>query len=359
MVSTSFIVGKHSPASEDEARPIRVLCVATSQYEALCLSFHPNGEYVILGGQDGRVVVYDHIRGRIVRYLYTHNGPVSDLSSTWLGDKVYSCSCGYKNSSDCELAAWDLFLDKRLFIKKIDEKKCYCLAVSYDGQIALTGKARDIVCYDATTGNKLRLFATQDEDSRAMCFTPNGMFFSGGINGAIIEWDRLAGVQQRVVARAEHFVSSMNCSADGRFFSFSNSLVFRANGILTDRMHFLNYAGHVVPKTGYVVVKEINPPGKQYLLPGKSDEVTNVRFAKDGKSLYYSDGNSIMNWAIGNGQEPQCIGTHEATVRAIAVAPDSSCLVSLDTKNVLKVWAFPQAERGRKRTHVDSHKLHK
>lgn len=173
----------HSPPAQDDAARHIALC--GHQGPVYGTSFSAGGRYLVSGGEDGCVRLWDVHRGTCVVCYKGHVYPVWDLVFSPVD--VYFASASYDRTA--RLWSTDLVYPVRIFAGHTAGVDA--VAFHPNGNYLATGSS-DHTCrlWDVQNGRCMRLMEGGKSAVNCLSFSPNGKFLaSGGDNGVVCLWD--------------------------------------------------------------------------------------------------------------------------------------------------------------------------
>jgi WD40 repeat protein/serine/threonine protein kinase len=147
------------------------------------LAFSPDGRWLALGREDGRVSVVDGAGGQPARELSGHEGAVTALAFSPDGQRLASAGAGDRSAKVWSCSTWG-----PLMALALPDLLCD-LAFSPDGT-RLAGISRDLVkLWDAETGHELLTLRGAPQRHRDPAFNPRLAFSPDGTRLAGTNWD--------------------------------------------------------------------------------------------------------------------------------------------------------------------------
>ena len=122
------------------------------------MAWHPDGDLVFSGGDDGKVWSWDPRTGKSSRSLIGHQGPVTGLAIS--PDGRYLLTGG----EDRTVRLWDLGTGRELWKQATHNALVYCVAISPDGDRGVSaGQDLTIRLWNLRGGREITQFDTQTE----------------------------------------------------------------------------------------------------------------------------------------------------------------------------------------------------
>jgi WD40 repeat protein len=360
--------------------------------------FSPDGRYMLSGGEDNVVILWETATGAEVRRFTGHILPVAAVAFSADGQTILSGSWdqsvilwdvntgaqirqfggitggGHRgvvqavafnpdgvtamSGSVDGLILWNL-ADGSVVRRFADDNEVLSLAFSADGTQVLIGtNGRTVSLWDTATGEMIRQYNGHTAPVTSVAFAPDDVTaLSGSRDNIIIQWDVAAG---RVLLRLNDpngvSISDLNYSPDGLL-----ALAALGNGAVTvwdlngGRIvqSFLGHSGAVASAAFSAdnrlivsggddqTVRLWNVQGgaseRSYL--GHLDSVNAVAFSADGARMAsVSQDNQVIVWETSSGAIVYTLDGHSASVNAVAFTTDGNTLVTGGDDNLAIVW---------------------
>jgi WD40 repeat protein len=196
------------------------------------------------------------------------------------------------------------------------------VAVTSDGRFAVSGSADTTLrVWDLASGRTLRTLEGHPNDVEAVAVTPDGhRAVSGSEDGTLRVWDLASGETLRTLEGHSSWISAVAVTPDGRcVVSSSGDGTLRVWDLASGETLRI-VEGHRLGRVGAVNVVAVTPDG---------------RSAVSGSGA--GDG-TLLVWDVASGETLRTMEGHERGVSAVAVTPDSSCVVSGCSDGTLRVW---------------------
>ena len=290
-------------------------CIATLRGHTswvLCLAASSDGQTLVSGGLDDRIMVWDLVSGACDKILEGHTKSVNGLAISPDGKTLVSCS------DDISLKFWDLPRGVLLRSKSDHTRDINAIAISPDGQFLISGAEDRTVCaWRLNSGELLRSYPEVLGMVRSVDISANGQWIaSGGLDNLVRVWNfnttqlvhRFAGHQKSVL--------SVAITDSGRLvISGSKDRTIRVWNTQTGELA-RTLCGHL----DAVNAVALTPDGK-YLISGSTDK-------------------TIRIWVLATGELVKTIADHKSAVNAIVVSPNQKWFASGSSDNSIRVWTL-------------------
>ncbi len=190
----------------------------------------PDGRYVLSGGADHAVKLWDAAIGAEIRTLKGHAETINAVAFFPDGKTILSASGGTLMDIDkpSEVRFWDIRSGKPVRIIKPPSGQFSCAALSPDGRRLVTGnRNKTLALWDAAPGASstapLRIFEGHANPVTCVAFTPDGRhvisgsgWFVMGTENALKLWDVSTGREIRTFRGHGNTVTAVAASSDGK-----------------------------------------------------------------------------------------------------------------------------------------------
>jgi WD40 repeat protein len=177
------------------------------------LAFTRDGRYLVVGGNDSLVHVWDPATNQELQQMRGHTGAVVDLAVTPDGHRVLSASL------DGTVRVWNLSDGKQVQVFRGHPAAARCVAVSPDGRIAASGgdgKGGFLRIWEIEKGNEIVALPGHGEHVFAVAFLPDGRrILSAGDDSKLRLWDLLTAREIRSFENHKGNVYCIAVSPDG------------------------------------------------------------------------------------------------------------------------------------------------
>jgi hypothetical protein len=174
------------------------------------LAFAPDGQRLVTGGRNGRVILWDVADGS-KHILGEHKGVVMAVAFSPDGKTVASAG------GDKAVKLWDAANGQELMTLSGHQGGVYAVAFSPDNRtLASGGWDRTVRLWDAGTGNALATLQGHTQDVWSVAFAPDGRTLASGSEDRTVKlWDVRAGKELKTLRGHSGTVYAVTFSGDG------------------------------------------------------------------------------------------------------------------------------------------------
>ena len=358
--------------------------------DVFALAFHPNGDWIVSGGWDGTIRIWDAATGEPLRQLRGHDGAVRAIAVSPDGRQILS------GGHDGALKFWEAATGENTQTLRAHSKWITCADLDATGQYVAAGSASlqgSVTLWDVGASPGCRQLAPGGP-TLAITFSPDGQLLASSSAAEIVQlWDVVTGEEERALI-APGFVDSLAFSPDSQLLALGTlrgdiQLYDVASG---QRSHWLRDGDAVTsiafspdgrwlasagwnrtiriwdPRTGAVlsvlrghsggVYDVAFSPDGEYLASAGEDgtvrlwelaagpvrhieagRVTAVAFSPNGQEVATgSEDGTVAIWNLGAGTEREELGNHLGRVTSVAYRPDGRTIASASLAGTLKLW---------------------
>ncbi len=317
-----------------------------------CVAFSPNGQYIVSGGADGTVRLWD-LQGNSIRSLvYGHNIHVNSV--TFSPDSQYVLSGG----NDQKIRLWDLQgnpIGEPFHGHEVDVSS---VAFSPNGRYIASGSRDKTVRLWDRQGNQIgKPFQGHEDAVISVAFSPDGQhIISGSRDKTVRLWD-LQGNQ--IGKPFQGHEDQVVCVA----FSPDNQSIASSGRDGTVRLW--DYQGTPIGQPlkghdGAVISVAFSPNGQCIAsggkdrtvrlwdrtgnligqpLQGHKDTVVSVHFSPDNQFLISgSDDTTLRLWDVSNYSNGTPFYGHKYSINSVAFSSDGQCIVTGGGDGTVRLW---------------------
>lgn len=379
-------------------------CLHTMQAETPILSarFHPDGQLIISGGDNGTVKLWEAATGHCLATLPGHVGrvwavafhPAGQIFASGGEDNVirlwdlrrrecYSILKGHRKkikaltfspdghllasaSDDCSIKLWEVATGEYCQTLEGHTDRVWTVAFSPDGQWLVSGSEdQTIRVWQVNGGQCLATFTGHPDWVRRVAFSPDGCTLASGGDSATLKlWDVPSRHCLYTLQGHSNGVWAVDWSPNGQILaSGSEDGLIRLWDIRSGEcLHVLQGHTNRILALAFSPVRIATPQGLGHILVSGSDDETGriwdihqgkclhdlrghtnrvrtVSIAPDGQMVATgSEDGLIKLWDIHSGQCLQTLEGHINWVWSVAFSPDNRLLVSGGDDGVVRLW---------------------
>lgn len=270
------------------------------------LAFSPDGRFLLSGGSDSTLKIWDTTNWRLVRTL---SAPVWGITTAALspdGQKVVSAN------GDKTLNLWDITTGQLLQTLKGHSEIVSSVAYSPDSRFVLSGSDdTSVKLWDVATGREIRSFIGHSGSVVSVAFHPNGQWIlSASVSGEITLWECETGAVVRSLTGLNKTVDHGSGNRTQAIFTPDGKFVLSGSYDKVLRLWETS--------TGQLIRSFV----------GHSTGIRKIACSPDGKSaVSVDDRQNLKRWNISTGQEIGPDLWNQASVTSVLFSPDSQKLV--------------------------------
>jgi WD40 repeat protein len=277
---------------------------------AVCVSYSPDGQSLIVGYNDGNA-----------RIINIAEGSFSDaFGGHWKGVKAVAMTPDGKfviTAGDNTLKRWNLE-GQQVYVIKDMTTTIMSADLDSSGRYIVAGEFnKTFKLYDALKGAKIADFRGHTDVAMTVCFNHDGSkIASASGNGNIRIWDRESQVVLAQLNGQSQDIYSLAFSYDGRYLASASK----------------DKTINIYDLTTFKLIQT---------LKGHSNQVMDVEFTRDGLHLLScSFDNSIRVWEVMTGKCVYSYIDHKEAVLDVKFSPDGKTFASASFDQSVKLWNF-------------------
>ncbi len=280
----------------------------------IAVAYSPDGKFLLSGGEDQTLKLWDVASGKEVRTFTGHRGTVTSVAFSPGGSLAAS------GSDDSTVRLWEVASGHELKATESFGWKVTSVAFSPDGKfVASAGDDNQVKLWALPKVERVRAFAGHGWRVTSVAFSPDGIFsLTGSEDDSLKLWDVAKGQEVRTFRNGLANVTCVAFSPDGRF---------GLSGGRDKAVKLWNLAnGHELQR-----------------FDGHRQPVRSVAFTRDGRfAISASEDGTIKLWDLGTGKEFRTFSGHAAAVTGVAVSPDGHNLASSSADGSVRIWQLPR-----------------
>ncbi len=269
--------------------------------------------WVIGGGSDGQIEIWDGQTGEIIREIAAHAAGVRSLAVSTSGQWLVS-------SSNDGLKVWKLNTGNLVHSIPEVSSPVGSVAISPDEQTFISSDHDGtITAWDLSSGEQLYSF-DNGAPVWAIAIAPDGKSFVGGSEDlAVRQWALASGKLLKEFAGHDAAVHTVAISPDGKTLASGSD-------------------------DSTVKLWDLAAGGLETTLKGHGDRIVSLAISPDGKTLASgSDDSTVKLWDLPSQRLSETLSNpsnvnRDALVLAVAFDPQGQVLVSGDRDKTVKVW---------------------
>jgi WD40 repeat protein len=254
---------------------------------ATAVAFEPAGEWVVSGGYDGVLRMWDMQSGRLIRELEGHSGTAWSIDVSPDGERIAS------GGEDRTVRVWRAADGNLLRRFAGHALNIWEVRFSPDGgRVASASFDRTVRIWDVATGAVVRTLTGHKQAVVGLAYSPDGKFIATGSDDSTVRlWRTADGALLRTLANGNH-AYKVAYSGDGRWLVSGG----RARGAIGTLWH--NVTGLGGEKEAIRLWRFSD--GALVGAIALRGDVSSVAVSRDGRWLAAAtDGSGIMLWRLG------------------------------------------------------------
>jgi hypothetical protein len=278
------------------------------------VAYNLDGTYLLSGGEDATLRLWETATGRLVRTFTGHKAAVTSVAFSPDGSMAVS------GSNDSTLRLWDVASGNELRATDALGWKIAGVAFSADGKfVASAADDNQVKLWSVPRLDKVRGLSGHGWHVTSVAFSPAGeSSLSGSEDDSVKLWDLAKGQEIRTFRSGFAAVTCVAFSSDGQF-ALSGG------------------------KDMLVHVWDVNSGREVEQLKGHTQTVRSVAFTRGGRfAVSGSDDGTLRVWDVSTGTEVRSFAVEGGAVTSVSVSPNGRCVASASADGTIKIWQFPQ-----------------
>jgi WD40 repeat protein/uncharacterized protein YjbI with pentapeptide repeats/3',5'-cyclic AMP phosphodiesterase CpdA len=346
-----------APADDLAPEPI----MGTPALPAMALAFHPAGDLLVTGHNDGSIRLWDPAAGVELRVLSRHDGGIGGLAFSRDGGMLASAG------GDGTVRIWDPIAGTELYV--LDGHDGAARAVAFSPQrdvLASGGDDRAVRLWDPLTGDPLNVLVGHQGAVRGVAFSPVGHMIASASDDATTRvWDPAAGTSVVIDPFHEDRVRGIAFSPDGMLVASVDDIgAIRIYEPESRRMRRYSHHeagawdvcfspdGSLLATAGRDGVVRLWDPATMLhvrALEGHRGGIHQVSFTPDGRALASAgDDSTVRLWDPATGAALHTLKGHDCGVWGVSFAPTGNVIASASDDGGIRLWD-PISKTGRSR----------
>ena len=309
------------------------------------LCFSPDGQILVSGSSDGKVIVWD-LQGHQLRSFLAHSDAIYQIQFS------PNCQIIATSGRDCTVKLWDLQGNQLLNLAENQGDPVSDISFSPTDKIFATSLRKGEISLWDYSGQSFGILGICSGGIRGIAFSPDGQFLAAACtNGFGQLWD-LQGNQLATFPHDDQ-VLDIAFSPNGQLLATSSYdgiaklwdlegkllAVFRGHQSVIRRLTFSPDGNHLITISGDTSVRIWDLTGNQLVkLSGHQDHLNGLSFSPDGKYLATSSNDrTIRLWDLQSNQPIICCG-HQGVVNDVRFSPDGQRLATASRDCTGRLW---------------------
>ena len=316
--------------------------------DILSVAFSRDGKYIVSGGQDKTIKLWEFQSGLKIKTFIGHTDRVTSVAFSPDGKQIIS------GSYDGDIKLWDSQSGQEIKTLKGYHWHVTSVAFSPDGKQIISGGYNNLIkLWDSQSGEEIRTLKGHTDDVNSIAFSPDGKTIASGSRDSTIKlWDSQSGEEIRTLKGHTDDVNSIAFSSDGKYIvSGSNDETIKlwdsqiGIEIRTLKGHRFSVNSVAFSPDGKTIVS-CGSGSMKFWESQSGEEIRSyeysifecVAFSPDGKYIVCGGFTTIKLWDNQSREEIKTMEGHIHEVTGVAFSPDRKYLVSWSYGDGIKLW---------------------
>ena len=330
------------------------------------VAVHPEGRELVIGLDDGTILLRDLATGAERARLHEHRAPVVSLSLAAASGRMASADqdgvvkVWHPHSDGAWVCTWTMAIDRTRV--PMDKQFRYTaprsVVLSPDGKWLFICSINQpgVALWDLTRGTRSQPFELPAPGTLAcLALSPDGRFLAAGYNrDRILVWEVANGAIKHNIPSDVGWVNDLVFSGNGHDLAYAGDSGGAVLGVPDfQRLSFARFGvstsvsfspdekmvAFVDELNGVIRVWELATNREAAVL--KQADVGVIRFSKDGQFLAGCEryfGTMVRIWDLAAAREKLVIGAHVGGTPGLAFSPDGGHLASAGMDHAVRIW---------------------
>lgn len=282
------------------------------------LLFSPDGQFLISGGADKQIKIWNLTTGQAVRTLSGHKSFINSLAISPDGQTLAS------GGADKQINIWNLTTGQ--LVRSIPfTNYVNALAFSPDGSTLAGASAdRTLRLWQVKTGQLLRTFKGHSSFVNALAISPDGkVMASASADKTVKLWDVATGQLLHTLTGHTSFVNAVVISPDGQTV---------ASGSADQTIR----------------IWDMTTGKARHTLQGHRNYVSSLAISADGQTLISGSADQTFQfWALATGKVQRTLADYDRHINYFAISPDWQTIATGSGAKTITVWQLQSSSPDR------------